>query len=354
MDGISQLFAPGATPDRPLPACNDADVNSRPPRLFQLPAELRLEIYDHVLRQSHRYNLRSHGKKRFRPRRPLATALLLVCNTIYYEFAPIFYAASTVVFRCDRDLLGRYIDYMNWLRALHDSLSCNKLARSTLHHARKLHVCIDTPMWPAASHLWMAVLELTAAKTAGCLRELTLTFYHSADLPPTNDDSDDPEEQLVGPLWPADKPGSEPDKFEHHRSVDLSANKAFAETMCAFYGLERLDIRGFQDEVWPAVFDVTLDRGLELLRAGFMKMVSRDDESGHPVKTFRAVYRRKEMSVKCEGLDSRADRQQRVFPKIERNGTRHSLYQSLGLSEGSRYSLFQSLGLSEDRYPPPI
>ncbi|KAJ1323606.1 hypothetical protein MN608_10850 [Microdochium nivale] len=290
-------------PDRPLPACNDTEHTSRPSRLLQLPAELRLEIYDYVLRQSHQHKV--HWKapaRRLRPRPhytghlPSATPLLLVCHTIYYEFAPLFYATSAVVFRCDRDPVGRSTDYIDWLRALHGSLRCNTLARSTLYHSRKMHVCIDAPIWPAAAHLWISILGLVAARTTGHLRYLTLTFCHWA--PFTNDDSDNPGEQLVSrPLWPADKLGSEPEEFEDRRSVDLSENMALAKIVCAFRGLSRLDILGLRDDAWLAVFDVNLDPGLEILRDGFRSMATLDNKYGLPQKKFGVFCEKKNMLV---------------------------------------------------------
>ncbi|KAJ1323176.1 hypothetical protein MN608_11322 [Microdochium nivale] len=364
MDGIALLFSsdPVAGPRKTACAASGPVADSSPTPaclLLRAPPEIRNLIYEHVVRCRHarplvssfqapqfqrqpcmgyeytglhqmrprpRYNRRCRpGHTLEKPvRSPPALGLLLACRQTYYEFSSVFYAAQTLHVRCSVGL-SVLITRMSRRR-----LPATGLLPTPTYLAPKMHLFISTPVTQIKAEFWICALLVLAVEASGYLRELTLTFYHRL---PTPAESAAGLPGLVDPDWcHADRadPFSVSD-FDTGPNVDLASNVAFAEALCSFPGLERLDIRGLRCERWPAILDECIDRNLELQRAGFMKRIGNEDYS-EVMHTFRAVYRRRRRRRSISGHDDEtaADgQQQRHVPKIESDGTRHSLVATL-------------------------
>ncbi|KXJ87311.1 hypothetical protein Micbo1qcDRAFT_216374 [Microdochium bolleyi] len=357
MDDIHLLFSSELTGD-PLPQIPGATVrHDGTCHLLQLPPEMRNHIYQRVVWHKHAYPLvisyqapqlqrqtqqgweiagnhqmrpRPQFTSRSRPghtlqkpqRRPWASGLLFACKQIYLEFASIFYQAQGISVRdsIDAVLLARKMR----LSGMSPPQPGRLLPRAPVHLVRRLHLYITTPTTQGAASKWILGLPKLARETEGRLEELALTFYH---LVPTPEESE-------GRLWPPlvnsywDPGYLDPTAEDWHKppNVDLSNNRAFADALCAFRGLHRLDIRRFSAERWPAILDQFLDKNLELQRAGFMSTITNQNRS-ELVPTFRAVYRRKQVPI--DQQHNPKDGQQRPLPRIERDGARNSLVTTL-------------------------
>ncbi|KAH7017993.1 uncharacterized protein B0I36DRAFT_368049 [Microdochium trichocladiopsis] len=177
------------------------------------------------------------------------------CRQVYREFAPMLYSSHTIVLHAGRGGLGgvqpRCWTYspseshdrdspLEYLRRAVRNNTPADLPRP-LQHCASLSITVVTPVNAAVHRAWLDAFDFLAGD-AKRLRHLRVTFAHDKDREQcrfrrTNSRSTHDVDVSGGCC------------------IELAKDVALAQRLGRLRRLERLEIRGVYEDVWPAVLD---------------------------------------------------------------------------------------------------